>query len=159
MQLAITDANIFIDLYELDLLESFFQLPYDLHTTVFVLDELETECRQSLTDRISVLNISSEEKAELDKLNWNSGFTFTDKSILFLAKKENMLVLSGEKKMMKWCKTNNIPSHGILFILEEFIRAGLFDSSYMANKLNELMDFNQWLPTEICISLIEKWSK
>ena len=41
MQVVITDANIFIDLYEMDLLEGFFKLPYSISTSVFILEELD----------------------------------------------------------------------------------------------------------------------
>jgi hypothetical protein len=39
---AVTDANIFIDLIRLDLLSPLFDLDLELHTTSFVVDELNT---------------------------------------------------------------------------------------------------------------------
>lgn len=159
MQLAITDANIFIDLYELELIESFFQLPYRIHTTVFVLDELDTDCKEVVQKVTNILSINEEEKIELDSMNWNKGFSFPDKSILYIAKKQKMMVMSGEKKMMSWCVKNNLESHGILFILQELINTNIHNQNFIADKLTELMSFNQWLPTETCIALIEKWEK
>ena len=38
--IAITDANVFIDLIEIDTLHLLFELPYTIHTTTFVKDEL-----------------------------------------------------------------------------------------------------------------------
>lgn len=159
MQVAITDANIFIDLFELKLLDSFFQLPYDIHTTVFVLEELDEECSNFVKNNSTVLNISDDEKIELDLLSWNKGFTFPDKSILYVAMKHQMIVFSGEKKMMSWCKSHDLESHGVLFIFQEFIENGLFSKNLVAIKLKELMEFNQWLPSDICLDLIDKWSK
>ena len=43
MKLAVTDACIFIDLIELDLVSAFFQLHMELHTTVDVINELYSE--------------------------------------------------------------------------------------------------------------------
>lgn len=40
MKVAITDACIFIDLIELDIVTEFFQLKIELHTTVAVMNEL-----------------------------------------------------------------------------------------------------------------------
>jgi len=41
MQIIINDANILIDLLKIDLVDSFFQLPYQMHTTEEVLAEVE----------------------------------------------------------------------------------------------------------------------
>ncbi len=158
MQVVITDANIFIDLYELELLEPFFQLPYDINTSVFVLEELEEECSQLIQAQCTILYMLDSDKSELDLLNWSSGFTFTDKSILYFAKQRQMLVFSGEKKMKKWCQKNKLESHGILFIFQKFIDEGIFSKTIMTEKLRELMDINHWLPTDVCLGLLDKWS-
>lgn len=41
MKIAISDANIFIDLIAIDLIDQFFKLPLDLHTTDLVINELD----------------------------------------------------------------------------------------------------------------------
>lgn len=38
--LVVSDTNIFIDLWKIDLLDAFFQLPVEIHTTDFVINEL-----------------------------------------------------------------------------------------------------------------------
>ena len=38
--IVVSDTNIFIDLVKLDLLADFFLLPWDIHTTDFVISEL-----------------------------------------------------------------------------------------------------------------------
>ena len=43
LKVAVTDANIFIDLYDLSLKESFFNLELEIHTTSAVLFELYPE--------------------------------------------------------------------------------------------------------------------
>jgi len=43
MAIAVNDANIFIDLLEIDLIDTFFELKLDLHTTNLVLNELDYE--------------------------------------------------------------------------------------------------------------------
>lgn len=158
MQVAITDANIFIDLYELELLQSFFQLPYEIHTTIFVLEELEEECCLIVQNESTILNVSDEYIDEFDSFDLNKGFSFPDKSILYLAFKFKMLIFSGEKKMKSWCTSKDLESHGILFILQEFIDKNILTQEEVKLKLHELMEFNQWLPTEICLELLDKWS-
>lgn len=41
--IVITDTNIFIDLYKLNLLDTFFRLPIEIHTTDFVIHELTSK--------------------------------------------------------------------------------------------------------------------
>ena len=41
MEIIVNDTNIFIDLYSCGLLDSFFELPYKVHTTDFVISELK----------------------------------------------------------------------------------------------------------------------
>ena len=40
MEIIVNDTNIFIDLYSCGLLDSFFKLPYKVHTTDFVISEI-----------------------------------------------------------------------------------------------------------------------
>jgi hypothetical protein len=40
MEIIVSDTNIFIDLHSCALLDSFFKLPYNVHTTDFVMSEL-----------------------------------------------------------------------------------------------------------------------
>ena len=56
MRVAVTDACVFIDLIELDMIASFFQLDLELHTTVAVLDKLFLEQKQILEAYQSVEN-------------------------------------------------------------------------------------------------------
>jgi hypothetical protein len=48
IKVAVTDACIFIDLYELGLTNSFFALDLEAHTTLAVLNELYSEQQQIL---------------------------------------------------------------------------------------------------------------
>ena len=42
-KIVVNDTNVFIDLYEVGLLEEFFSLPWEVHTTNFVMLELQRE--------------------------------------------------------------------------------------------------------------------
>ena len=44
MDIVINDTNIFLDLYDVDLLDTFFQLPVQVHTVDFVVDEIKGKC-------------------------------------------------------------------------------------------------------------------
>ena len=72
--------------------------------------------------------------------------------------KFEMVVFSGEKKMKNWCLKNGLESHEILFILQNFIDQNILPKDFVSSKLIELMNFNQWLPTDICLDLLDEWS-
>lgn len=62
VKIAVTDANIFIDLYDLGLTKSFFNLELEVHTTSAVLYELYSEQQEILqayqsVGRLSVHNL------------------------------------------------------------------------------------------------------
>jgi uncharacterized protein Smg (DUF494 family) len=48
MKIAITDANVFIDLLEADLIAFLFEIGYEIHTTLEVLNELFDEQQSTL---------------------------------------------------------------------------------------------------------------
>ena len=48
MDIVINDTNIFLDLYDVDLLDMFFQLPVQVHTVDFVVDEIKRPAQQSV---------------------------------------------------------------------------------------------------------------
>ncbi len=45
--IVVNDTNIFIDLMSVDLLDDFFRLPIEIHTTDFVLNELTDESQHN----------------------------------------------------------------------------------------------------------------
>lgn len=70
MDIVVNDTNILIDLYSIDLLEYFFQLPIAIHTVDLVIHEIQDEAqRDSLKPYINrgilyVHKFSSEELAQ-----------------------------------------------------------------------------------------------
>jgi len=156
MQFVITDANIFIDLYEMNLLKGFFRLPFQVTTSVFVLEELD-DIKASVEPHITVLSISDKDLATISTMKWPRPFSFPDRSILFLAQTNNMMVLSGEQLMMKWCKENQLEGHGILYILEMLITHKIYKPKYICSKLRLLMTINLWLPVGLCEEKMREW--
>ena len=70
---AVSDTNIFIDLLETSLLEKLFHLPWEIHTTDFILNEIKEahQKKQMNTIRSQMLNQRLPTQ-ELDKriLQW-----------------------------------------------------------------------------------------
>lgn len=58
MKIAVTDACIFIDLIELDLVSPFFQLPVELHSTIDVINELYSDQKYP-SDKPHILTLTA----------------------------------------------------------------------------------------------------
>ncbi|MFK8005098.1 MAG: DUF3368 domain-containing protein [Saprospiraceae bacterium] len=164
MTLAVTDANIFIDLFELKLLSLFFELDLDIYTTQEVLLECDKIQREQLqlfikNKKLIVKNISDADALKMESMTFNKGLSEPDKSVLFVAKNENGMVISGDKLIRKWCQKNKIEVHGILWVLDEINQAQLISSQEVIEKLETLLQFNFWLPTIAANELLERWRK
>jgi hypothetical protein len=70
MAIAVNDANIFIDLFEIDLIDMFFKLNLDLHTTNLVMNELDFEQKLGLEKQVASkkLTIKKLDEKELENL-------------------------------------------------------------------------------------------
>jgi len=162
MNVAITDANIFIDLHSLDILESIFSLDFEFHTTQEVIDELEDDQIEELT-RISVAGhieihvLTPEELEELQNLDVSPGLSNTDRSIIICTQKVESMVLTGDMKLRHTLQESGIEVHGILWVFDEMISAEIITEENAANLLESLMEINTWLPFTVCRERIDSW--
>lgn len=164
MNIAITDANVFIDLFELELLPLLFELNLAIHTTqevVLECDKIQRKQLQIFVDKkqLHVHRLTDAQVQELTTLSFSSKLSFSDQTILWLAYQEKSSVLSGDKMIRKWCKKNNLEVHGILWVIEQFIEQDLLPAKIAILKMELLLKINLWLPSEICEKMIEKWKK
>jgi hypothetical protein len=101
-RLAVTDANIFIDLIILGLIEHLFGLNIEIHTTREVFDQLTSRQKEILISyhvdgRLKVYDFSGEELAEIYTLDFPAGLEPADRTVFYYAKLLACLVISGEK--------------------------------------------------------------
>lgn len=52
MDIVVNDTNIFIDLYSVGLIDAFFNLPFEVHTVDFVVNEIEDEQQSLLVNQL-----------------------------------------------------------------------------------------------------------
>src|SRR5690554_6337176 len=117
MKIAITDACIFIDLHDLNLTISFFSIDLELYTSLDVLNELYPEQRNLLSAFVSVgklviHTIQSTDRIEIMNTNYPRSLSEVDKTVLFLAKKHEAIVLSSDKVIRNYAKSKAIEHHG-----------------------------------------------
>lgn len=165
MAIAVNDANIFIDLLEVDLIDTFFKLKLDLHTTNLVLNELDYEERIVIEKYVSkkklkVKILSDTDILELKNLEITSSkLSKPDVSVYAFAKELGAIILTGDRRLRIEAKNKGFEVHGILWVFETMMEENLMKPKKAIEKLSELMKINTWLPIDECNKRIEKWRK
>jgi predicted nucleic acid-binding protein len=159
----VNDANILIDLLKIDLLDSFFQLDFDFHVTDIVYSEIQEENSDKLEICIESKLLTKqcfqfEDLVEIQKVrDYNPALSIADCSCLYLAKKLDAMLLTGDGALRRVAEKQEIPVHGILWVLDEIISCGLLAKVEVRNKLIQLIEQNQRLPLHECQKRIKAW--
>lgn len=147
VRVAVTDANIFIDLYDLGLTKSFFNLELEIHTTSAVLYELYSEQQEVLqayqsVGMLSVHNLQEQDFIEIYNENYPKSLSEADKSVLHVANKINACVLSSDKTLRNCAKNKDIEYHGMIWIFDKFVETTILTPKEAKAKLNQLVASN-----------------
>lgn len=147
VKIAVTDANIFIDLYDLGLTKSFFNLELEIHTTSAVLFELYAEQQEILqayqsVGRLEVHNLQEQDFIEIYNENYPKSLSEADKSVLHVANKINACVLSSDKTLRNCAKNKEIEYHGMIWIFDKLVETVTLTPKEAKTKLNQLVASN-----------------
>lgn len=147
VKIAVTDANIFIDLYDLGLTKPFFNLELEIHTTSAVLYELYSEQQEILqayqsVGRLSIHNLQEQDFVEIYNENYPKSLSEADKSVLHVANKINACVLSSDKTLRNCAKNREIEYHGMIWIFDKFVETATLTLKEAKRKLNQLVASN-----------------
>lgn len=166
MKIAIKDANIIFDLFDMELLDEFLSLDYHFITSDFVQSEIKSpETKKKFSNlikkkKIKIESLSFEELEEADKMKkYKSGLSMHDCSVIFLAEKYKAILLSGDKAIRSTAKIIGIEYHGILWALDKLIEQQIITSKAAKEKLTYLMSINNRLPQKECQKRIDRWSR
>lgn len=147
IKIAVTDACIFIDLYDLGLIASFFSLELEIHTSTAVYFELYAEQQQILkayqsVDKLIVHNLQEKDFLEIYSELYPKSLSETDKSVLHIANKLNACVLSSDKSVRNWAKNKDIQYHGMIWIFDRLVEGKILMPGEAAKKMNDLNKSN-----------------
>lgn len=128
LKVAVADACVFIDLHDLELTNSFFNLELEVHTTSSVLCELYFEQQQVLkayqsVKKLTVHNLQEQDFLEIYSEEYPKSLSEADKSILHIANKISACVLSSDKILRNCAKNKNIEYHGMFWIFDKLVEA------------------------------------
>ncbi len=163
-RIAINDANLFIDLFEIDLIDSFFQLNLEFHTTSLILSELDPNQQTYIQKfvKIGKLQIREINIAEIETFKdlpvQTKKLSINDLSLYFYAfELKECMVLTGDNRLRKEAEKIGFEVHGVLWVFEEIVNHNILEKQIAVQKLEELMKVNLWLPVRECEKLIEVW--
>jgi predicted nucleic acid-binding protein len=166
MKLVVNDANVLIDLAELELVHPFFQLPFEFHTTRQVLGEIDEEQKAVLAPYITaetlvIHNPSEEELLELyDKKAEVGQLSDKDLSAFIHARNMEGTLLTSDNPLRKYSKEQGVEVHGHLWILDRMVEEEQLPGDHAAQKLDELnhqINPKLGLPRKECEKRKERW--
>lgn len=172
VKIAVKDANVFIDLEAMGLLDLWFQLGITTLTSSFVVMELEDGGHENAlayirAGQVIEAEISGEEMAgafaEFQAAVGESGLSETDLSVIYLAIRESAMVLSGDRLVRITSQARHVEIHGTLWIIDKLVAEGLLNSSLAADRLEALIrrtgSEQRFLPKAECESRIGRWRR
>lgn len=167
MDIVVNDTNIFIDLYSIGFLDDFFRLPIMVHTVDFVLNEIRQSPQQlalrcfKADGRLTVGEFSMEELAYVMELHNTAGgnVSLTDCAVWHYAKKNNCILLTGDRQLRNKAISSNVTVKGIIYVFDQLLEHKIIDPKRAIAKLLDLQKINPRLPKAIIRERIEYWSK
>lgn len=166
-KIVVNDTNVFIDLYEVGLLEEFFSLPWEVHTTDFVMFELlregqhDTVARYKDDKRLIVPVFEAKEVLEIGNLFQQyvnrTNLSLTDCSVWYYAKVNNYILLTGDRKLRTVSVFDGVEVHGIIYVFDTLVELDIISRQVAVEKLQKLYSLNPRLPKEEIEKRINLW--
>ncbi len=147
MKIAVTDACIFIDIYDLQLTSKFFSIDLEIHTTVDVFNELFNNQKEllsayKLVGKLIIHSLNEEDRNQISKTVYSKALSDNDKSVLHIATKIGAIVLSSDRSVRLHAKKSTIEYHGMLWVFDKLIELNLISVNEACEKLTRLINTN-----------------
>jgi hypothetical protein len=160
MILAIQDANILIDLHHTGLLENYFALENDTHTTDLVLQEVWHNVEAYVRGgQLKVKTFTADELLALltFKASQPASLSLEDCSVFQLALQKQAILLTGEKTLLNCARRANVEAHGILWLFDLMLEEGVLTPKAAVKAMETLLATNPRLPLDECHKRLHKW--
>lgn len=147
LKIAVTDANIFIDLFDVGLMDSFFNLDLEIHTTEAVFYELYSEQQVVLKSfqfagKLTVHNLVEQDFMDIYNENYPKSLSEADKSVLHVANRLQACILSSDKTVRNYAKNKHIEYHGMIWLFDYFVETNSLSTTEARDKLSALVSAN-----------------
>ncbi len=166
MKIIINDANILIDLVELQLLPNFFALEFDFYTTSLIFEELEDDQQFTLktyvdSGKLFVHEMTNGQITEINNIQKTKpALSLQDCSAFYQAQIESGILITSDNTLRKFAKAQNQEVHGHLWVFDKMVESETISGELAINKLNELcqvINRNLGLPQHEIEKRIQQW--
>ncbi len=166
MIVVVNDANLLIDLIKLQLLEAFFKIDWEFHTTDLIIENEFYEDQKAQLElyiqsgRLNIQTLNADELEILTEIQLKRPqLSDKDCSAFYCAKKLNASLLTSDNTLRKYAKTQEVDVHGHLWVFDAMLEHNCIDTQTAINKLIELQTINIKLnlPKKECEARILKW--
>lgn len=108
---------------------------------------------------ISVDGFTADEVIEIveEHSSVSGNLSIPDCSVCYFARKHNVPMLTGDRRLRRYAEEQSIEVHGILFIFDELVRHDIISTSMAADRLEELFAINARLPKAEIRERINRW--
>jgi rRNA-processing protein FCF1 len=166
-KIVVNDTNVFIDLFNVGLLKEFFSLPWEVHTTSFIMRELQKEGQQekvSVYKEKGLLHIPILEPKDMTQIGnmfqeaiKKSNLSIADCSVWYYAKVNNYVLLTGDRKLRSTSVCDGVEVHGMLYVFDCLVESGGITHKVAIEKLKLLYKTNIRLPKEELDKRLKIW--
>ncbi|NBB79643.1 MAG: hypothetical protein GVY36_09390 [Verrucomicrobia bacterium] len=163
-KVAVKDANVFIDMEYMGILDLWFQLGYETITSDLVVRELEEgQHFQALAyvDSSQILALSLPLDVVNEMQQSHAGISSTDAAVLHLAVKYKALLLSGDRQLRNAARVELVEYHGSIWVLDQLVRNQKLTGFLAAEKLSALVALEgkqkRFLPEKSAGEQIKHW--
>lgn len=166
-QIVVNDTNVFIDLYAVGLLEDFFHLPWDVHTTDFVMQELQREDQRDAVlyfrgkGLLHVAEFGFDEIVEINRLkqryNEKTNVSLADCSVWYYARQNGYTLLTGDRNLRNSAMSDGVDVKGILYVFDMLVKTETISMESASEKLTLLRTINNRLPNDEIKKRIKLW--
>ena len=166
MKIIVNDANILIDLIELQLLPYFFALEFEFYTTSLVFEELDKDQQFTLKTYVDsgTLLVHEMTYTQLTEINTiqktKPALSLQDCSAFYQAQIEAGILITSDNALRKFAKAHNQEVHGHLWVFDRMFETEIISGELAIFKLNELrqvINRNLGLPQDECRKRIQQW--
>jgi predicted nucleic acid-binding protein len=163
MRIAISDANILIDISSVGLLETMTRLPFEFVVPDFVVNEITRPEQKEAIDslvRSGVLKVIAANTEELESIGSLARAVRTlsipDCSVLILAGIHGAMILSNDSRMRQHAKSTGLECHGTIWIVHQLVVRRELGTDTARNCLLRLMSTNVRFPKSESSDLIRE---
>lgn len=141
------------------MIDQIFLLPYSICTSDFAREEIQTVDVNALEMKgLTFQTLEAELVSELTQvLAGERSLAAADVASFILAREKEAILISGDKRLVRFSKERNVAVHGLLWLMDEMLANKILTGKEATEKLHKVLDQNARLPLDECQKRFDVW--